>query len=269
MKCDLHSHSYYSDGTCSPEEIMQLAHDVGLSAVAITDHDTIAGLADARAAANSFGIQLINGIELSAYSDSEVHLLGYNFDINDSDFASILKDFNDKRQVRAESIIARLAQFNIKLNSQDLGDLGSVGRLHIATLLVKNGYVHSISQAFEKYLGKDGIAYSPSKRINPIEATEIITHAHGLAVLAHPLRYLQNGTLTKLIDELTSHGLAGIECYYPTHYAEATSALEDIARKHNLFATGGTDFHGANRNVKLGSVNWEISELTKSKLQLE
>lgn len=263
MKCELHCHSYFSDGSESPKKIMELANLAKIDVIALTDHDTIAGLAEAQESAMAYGIRLIPGVELSSYSTTEIHVLGYNFDINNQQFLDTLQSFSDQRQDRAEGILARLAHFNINLDKDSLPQGNSVGRLHIAKLLIEKGYVSSIPEAFDRYLGSSGIAYFPSKRITPFQAVEIIKKANGLPVLAHPLRYLQQGTLDSLINGLIDYGLKGLECYYPTHDAQTVQTLVAVAKKYNLIATGGSDFHGKNRNVALGEVDWQIDDFAK------
>ena len=269
MKIDLHIHSALSDGTDSPKSIVDKAKRLGIDCISITDHDCIRAIGEAKEYALSNNIKYINGVELSTYSVSEIHILGYGFDENNSELVEKLDYFEAKRKERAKIILDRLFDMGVKLNRDDLPqDSASVGRLHIAKMMVEQKYVSSIPEAFDLYLGAKGKAYCPSKRITPMEGVRLIKQAKGLPVIAHPLRLLQQNTLRPLIDGLKPFGLEGIEAYYPTHDKNVVEELKSLARRCNLIATGGTDYHGENRNIELGSVEFGLDRYTLSKLKI-
>ena len=270
MKIDLHIHSVLSDGTDTPEAIVDKAESFGIKCISITDHDCIKANERVKEYAQSKGIQYVNGVELSTYSTQEIHILGYAFDENNAMLLEKLDYFESKRKERALAILERLYTLGIKLDRDTLPtDSASIGRLHIAKLMVSQGYVSSIPEAFDRYLGANGKAYYPSKRITPIQGVELIDQAGGYAVIAHPLRFVQQRKLESLVDGLKPFGLAGIEAYYPTHDDMMSKTILSIAKRHRLIATGGTDYHGANRNVELGSVEYNIDGFTASKLGIE
>ena len=268
-KYDLHIHSAYSDGTDSPKQIMEKAKELGITNIAITDHDTIKGLKEGKKEAQLRGINFVNGVELSTYSTSEVHILGYGFDENNDYLNETLLDFSQKRKERVKKILEMLAKYNVIINEEDLEDSDSIGRLHVANALVKKGYVANIPEAFDRYLGVKGCAYLPSKRIVPMQGVEIIKKAGGIPVIAHPLRFYQQKTLLDLVEGLKPYGLGGIEVYYNTHDEQVRKELFALAKQHRLIATGGTDYHGKHRNLEMGSVVWSPDPITKKILKLK
>ncbi|MDE6614372.1 MAG: PHP domain-containing protein [Clostridia bacterium] len=270
MKIDLHIHSALSDGTDSPKSIVDKAKELGIGCISITDHDCIGAISQAKQYANENNIKCINGVELSTFSVSEIHILGYSFDENNSQLLEKLDYFETKRKERANIILDRLYDLGIKLDRDALPqDSASVGRLHIAKLMVAQNYAATIPEAFDKYLGSKGKAYCPSKRITPFQGVELIKQAKGYPVIAHPLRFLQQNTLRPLIDGLLPYGLEGIEAYYPTHDKQVSDELKSLAKRYRLIATGGTDYHGENRNIELGSVEFQLDGYTKSKLNIK
>ena len=268
MKIDLHTHSSCSDGTFTPKELVEYAKEKGVSILSLTDHDSIEGVSQAKLEGEKLGIKVLNGVEISSYSSTEIHILGYNFDENNSVFLSHLHQFALQRKERADNILDKLERFNIYLDRTQLQNIPSVGRMHIAKMLVAKGHCQNIPEAFDKYLGANGVAYFPSKRISPSRAVEIIRDAGGIAVIAHPLRLLQQDKLEDLIVGLLPIGLGGLEVYYPTHDQTQSEKLLEIAKKYRLIATGGTDFHGANKNVELGSLDYYMEKFTRKKLGL-
>lgn len=267
MKIDLHIHSVLSDGTDTPKDIVDKAKSLGIGLMSITDHDCIGAIEQAKSYAEEKGIKYINGVELSTFAVSEIHILGYDFDAQNSQLLEKLEYFETKRKERAGLILDRLYQLGIKLDRDKLPDnSASVGRLHIAKLMVAEGYSANIPEAFDRYLGANGKAYYPSKRITPMQGVELIKAAKGYPVIAHPLRFLQQGKLKPLIEGLKPFGLEGIEVYYPVHDEATCKTLRELAKRYNLIATGGTDYHGENRNVELGSVDVHLDRFTMSKL---
>ena len=267
-KYDLHIHSAYSDGTDTPKQIVEKAKKLGIKNISITDHDTIKGLKEGKDEAKRLGINFVNGVELSTFSLSEIHILGYGFDENNDYLNETLLDFSQKRKERVQKILEMLAKYKVFIDEGDLEESDSVGRLHVANALVKKGYVASIPEAFDRYLGSKGCAYLPSKRITPLQGVQIIKKAGGIPVIAHPLRFYQTKILNDLIEGLKTYGLGGLEVYYNTHDEQTRKELYELAKKQRLIATGGTDYHGKNRNLEMGSVIWEPDAITSNKLRL-
>ncbi|MDE6275529.1 MAG: PHP domain-containing protein [Clostridia bacterium] len=269
MKIDLHIHSVLSDGTDTPQAIVDKALSLGINCISITDHDCIKANT-VKEYAEAKGIRYINGVELSTFSTQEIHILGYAFDENNALLLEKLDYFENKRKERADRILDCLYSMGVKLDRDKLPkDSASVGRLHIAKLMVSEGYASSIPEAFDKYLGTSGKAYFPSKRITPIQGVELIAQAGGYAVIAHPLRFVQQRKLDSLVEGLKQFGLAGIEAYYPTHDETMCKTILSTAKRYRLIATGGTDYHGANRNIELGSVEYRLDGYTASKLGIK
>lgn len=258
MKADLHMHSVFSDGTDEVPAIVAKAKAAGLSLMSLTDHDTLKGVGLALEEGEKQGIKVLPGIEISTYAVCEVHILGYNIDINNDRLLTRLAEIEDKRHERIKAILTNLKKYNIELDEEKIFDrIGTVGRMHIAKQLLAKGYCQTITEAFDRYLGEKGIAYVPSKRITPLEGVKLIKAAGGLAVVAHPLIFCQKGKLDDLIGGLKTYGLDGLEVYYPTHSLDDTAKLYDLAKKNRLIATGGTDYHGLNKKgVEPGDVDY-------------
>lgn len=258
MKADLHMHSVFSDGTDEVPAIVAKAKAAGLSLMSLTDHDTVKGVGLALKEGEKQGIKVLPGIEISTYAICEVHILGYNIDINNDRLLTRLAEIEDKRHERIKAILTNLRKYNIELDEEKIFDrIGTVGRMHIAKQLLAKGYCQTITEAFDRYLGERGIAYVPSKRITPLEGVKLIKAAGGLAVVAHPLIFCQKGKLDDLIGGLKTYGLDGLEVYYPTHTLDDTAKLYDLAKKNRLIATGGTDYHGLNKKgVEPGDVDY-------------
>ena len=252
MSIDLHIHSTTSDGTMSPIELVHYAHKKGLSALAITDHDSIDGIDQALAAGRSIGLEVVSGIELSVkYSCHNVHLLGYLFDHRQKELHNALDQLQVGRIERNKKIIGKLNQLGCTLQFQELeksAGSGQTGRPHIARLMVERDFVKSMDEAFAKYLGQGGLAYTSRFVYEAKEAIDILHKAGGIAVLAHPLQ------LDKLVDnldhalaQLRDIGLDGIEVYYPNHSRSFRKRLIALAEKYSLLMTGGSDYHGSIR----------------------
>ncbi len=242
---DLHIHTYYSDGTMSPEEVVTAASQAGLSAIGISDHDTIDGIAPARAAGDLVGLEVISGVELSSeYHGKDIHILGYFFDIKDSPLVRMLGDIQKGRMERMHKMIAKLNQMGVQdITFEEVcGQLKSdaVGRLHLAKLLVSRGHVRSLDAAFQKYLGEGAAAYFPKFKQTPIEAIKLIKDSGGLSVLAHPMLTQKD----ELIPQFVRAGLDGIEAYYPNCSMEVANFYVGIAQKHGILVSGGSDAHG-------------------------
>ncbi|MED4586513.1 PHP domain-containing protein [Brevibacillus choshinensis] len=244
---DLHTHTKASDGTCDPAENVRLAKEAGLTAVAITDHDTVAGVPAALEAGAELGLEVIPGVEVSSVGrGQDIHVLGYFVPYEDAVFQERLVGLRETRHERNQLLIARLQELGIPITLENVyrrkqGTTDkNIGRPHIAEELMELGVVASINEAFEKYLGKEGAAYVNPPRISPQEAITLIKEAGGAAVLAHPGLY----DADDLVQELIAFGLDGIEVNHPDNDAEQRARYTAWANKHGLVMTGGSDFHG-------------------------
>jgi len=262
---DLHLHSTASDGTLTPAEIIKEAVRIGLKAIAITDHDTLAGSSAAFSSGIPPSLQFLSGVEISAAAPEgfqvkgSVHILGYGIAFDNPKLNAILEVLKHSRESRNPKIIKRLNALGMRLNDEELmaivGD-GMAGRPHIAQLMIKKGIVASVDEAFDRYLGKNKPAYVGKYRVPMKETIEAIKDAGGVAVLAHPFLYGLNDSTTfeAFLDTLTSMGLKGIEAIYPDHDQEIADWYCNLARTHNLLISGGTDFHGnVTPHLKMGS----------------
>lgn len=256
---DLHTHSSVSDGTLSPRELLALAAERGLSALALTDHDTMEGLPEARAAAEGLGIRFIAGIELDiAFEPGECHLLGLALDRPTDEFAAAVEEFSARRKARNLAILDLMREAGIEADYAEVERYAAgnvVGRPHFASFLVDRRIVRSHEQAFLRYLGKGRPFYVPKASIELRRAVRLIKESGGAAVLAHPLSlYVAWGRLPSVLAEWKELGLDGIEAWHPTAKVRACERLEKIAAELGLAATAGSDFHGDNRpDRKLGT----------------
>jgi len=249
MSIDLHTHSWFSDGTKSPTELVQLAANSGVSAIAITDHDTMDGVDEAMAVSSEFGVEVVPGLEVSViHKKKPLHILGYFMDPADSKLAAALSVLQEARDRRNAKIIAKLQAVGVAATVEELKEIsgiGQTGRPHIAKLLVNHGLVRSIPQAFDEYLKKDAKAYVARFAYSAEEAISFITEAGGLAVLAHPIQVDKTlNSLVTLLPVLKSYGLDGIEAYYPTQKKKMRKRIRMFARENDLLLTGGSDYHG-------------------------
>jgi len=248
---DLHIHSTASDGSLSPLQIIRTAKNIGLRAIAITDHDTVDGSAQAMASARDSGLEILSGIEISAdYTPGTMHILGYLIDVDDPCLNETLRKLQKSRDNRNHEIIERLRLLGIDIRFDEVVEVsggGQVGRPHIARVLVQKGAVQTMDEAFARFLKKSGPAYVPRYRLSPSEAIQTILRAGGVPVLAHPftLNAKSEAELEAIIADLKQAGLKGLEVYYPDHSVVRTALYERLARRHGLLMTGGTDFHGA------------------------
>jgi predicted metal-dependent phosphoesterase TrpH len=261
---DLHSHSTASDGTLAPAEVVRRAKDAGVVGLALTDHDTIAGLAEAADEAARQGITFVPGIEISAVSPVQagtLHILGYCIDPQNAVLTEMARQLIEARDNRNPQIIAALQKLGIQITMEEAtaqAQGGVLGRPHIAALLVKKGAVKTIKQAFDEYLGTGGRAYYDKERLAPGDAIGRIRQAGGLAVLAHPvqLRTGNDAQLLNVIKDLVDLGLAGIEVIHSDHGAAEVERYTGLADRYNLLKTGGSDFHGSNKkDINLGIAN--------------
>jgi predicted metal-dependent phosphoesterase TrpH len=243
---DLHVHSTASDGRLTPAEVIGEAAEKGMSYIALADHDTVDGIAAAKKAAQSYpNLTVIPAIEISTdIPQGEVHILGYFIDYTDAELLAKLEDFKDSRLRRAEKMVAKLADLGVPVEWQrvlEIAGVSTIGRPHIAQAMMEKGHVPSFQEAFDEYLGHGKPAYVEREKMLPAEAVAIIIKAQGLPVLAHPLT---TEDPEGLVTELKPTGLVGLEAYYGEYDAEEVEGLVEMAQKHGLIATGGSDFHG-------------------------
>jgi predicted metal-dependent phosphoesterase TrpH len=256
---DLHVHTSMSDGTLSPEEVVRVAHDTGLCAIAITDHDTVAGVRRAQEKGVGLGIEVISGVEISTeWPNGILHMLGYFVCTEDRDMLQVLDSLRKDRQERILKIVSKLNDHHISVTVDEVDKEaagGVPGRPHVANVMVNKGHVATLQEAFDRYLGKGAAAYVEKKKLSPLEAVRLITNAGGVPVLAHPYSLDEPdwNELERIVRELVIVGLKGIEVYYPKHSPDQTDLFLRLAKKLDLAITGGTDFHGANTpNTHMG-----------------
>jgi len=257
---DLHCHSTASDGTLAPAAVVQLAKDSGLVGLSLTDHDTVAGIPEARDAANKLGIIFLPGIEISCTypPPGTMHLLGYGIDPESAVLREMTRQLIEARDNRNPKIIAKLNDLGVAITIEEVEQEAQgevIGRPHIAAVLARKGYVSSIKQAFEKYLGQGAAAYFDKERMSPAKAIGLIRDSGGIAVLAHPIQLRTNNDaeLARVVKDLLDLGLEGIETIHSDHDAALVEKYSDLARRFSLLPTGGSDFHGRNKqDIHLG-----------------
>ena len=265
LRIDLHIHSTASDGSLTPADIIDHAQKLNLAAIAITDHDSIDGSKEALQIGIPPSLNFLTGVEISAAhppffpGSGSFHILGYDIHLDDRDLNRALSNLQDARKNRNPEILSRLKKLGLQLSLEEVNqEVGTaqLGRPHIAYAMLKKGYVASIDEAFDKYLGTKRPAYVDKERIECEQAIKIIRKAGGIPVLAHPalLNIENNQKLDALLQNLMKIGLAGIEVYYPEHSPQQIRQYTELARKHDLLMTGGTDFHGTIMpEIKMGS----------------
>jgi len=271
---DLHVHTYESDGTFSPEKVVEYSKAKGLHAIAITDHDCCSAITPAIIAAKDLDLEIIPGVELSAEVDEQdVHILGYFIDWQNESFLKKLEHIVHVRRERAKEILKRLRRVNVGITEKELfelSDSGCVGRLHIAQLLFKKGYVSSIGQAFKDYIGDQSPCYVKKFKMTPKEAASMIKDVGGIPVLAHPKTInTKNKKLADAIKAFVDDGMEGIEVYHIEHTAKDVKEFEKLAAKLNLLMTGGSDCHGlGKKEILIGKVKipYELVEKMKERL---
>ena len=245
-KVDLHLHSTASDGRFSPEAIVRKAAELGLSVIALADHDSVDGIVPALEAAKKFPqLKMIPAVEVSTDVPSgEVHVLGYFIDYTSQELAGALAKFRSSRERRAQGMVVKLADLGIHIDWQRVREIagnGSIARPHVALAMLEKGYITSIREAFDKYIARDGPAYVEREKLTPVEAVALVVRTDGLPVMAHPLTVADPEAM---IIELKTAGLVGIEAYYAGYTIDEISRLASLADRHGLIATGGSDYHG-------------------------
>jgi predicted metal-dependent phosphoesterase TrpH len=247
---DLHTHSNRSDGSYSPRELILAAKEADARAIALTDHDTVDGLKEARMAANEVGLEFVNGIEISAeFSPGTMHILGYYVEPHSEALGEKLVHLRGSRDMRNPAIAARLQQLGFDVTIDEVTALAGsevVGRPHFARVMLEKGYVASIQDAFDRYLAKGASAYVEKGRLSPKESIDLIHESGGVAVLAHPyqLKCKSQEETGAIMDELAGLGLDGVEAIYSRHSPEQRARYSEMARERGMLTSGGSDFHG-------------------------
>lgn len=254
MAADLHIHTTFSDGDETPEEIVIRAKEVGLKSIAITDHDVVDGIEPAQSQGEKVGVAIIPGVELTTeLPKAEVHILGYFIDYKRPELKEILSKIQECRRKRIYKMVEKLKKLGVDIDAEKVFTFASgasPGRPHVAKALVEMGAVSSIRNAFVKYLDWKGPAYVPHYKLSPSEAIKLILDSGGVPVYAHPA----TSGYDEIIPDLLSFGLKGIEVYYPGRSGQEIEYYLNLAKKYNLLVTGGSDYHGAIKRVKLGDV---------------
>jgi 3',5'-nucleoside bisphosphate phosphatase len=265
---DLHTHSTYSDGTLTPTQLIEHACSLGITAIALTDHDTLGGVGEALEAQCNFDIEVIPGVELSieyALPDNgHIHMLGLFLDTNSSVLLEGLDWLREQREARTPRIIEKLGDLGIHITEHEVRSIagnGSVGRPHIARLLMARGFVSSIQEAFDRFLAKGAPAYIPKRKFSLERAIKMIRGAGGIPILAHPYSLkLGDQDLRSLLVRMKGMGLGGIEAFYTDHTSEQTEQFLTLSKELDLGVSGGSDFHGENKpEIRLGSGRGDLS----------
>jgi 3',5'-nucleoside bisphosphate phosphatase len=266
---DLHLHTLFSDGTYTPEELVQHAARQHLAAIALTDHDTVEGCARTAAACAQVGIEFFPAVELTCELDqAELHLLAYGVDIDHPGLLAAMDQFQQVRQNRIREMVTRLNQLEVPLQAHTvfaLANCRSPGRPHVGRALVAGGFCSSVDEAFDRFLKRNRPAWVPKFKISARDALTLIHQSGGLAVMAHPAL----NRIDHLIPDLVAMGLDGLECFHTKHNTGTTAHYQTLARHHGLLVTGGSDCHGMAKGKPLiGTVRlpYEFVERLKSKL---
>lgn len=271
MDVDMHIHTLESDGTYTPEEIILRAMKNNVIALAITDHDTVAGVKAGKAVAERYGMEFIEGIEISCNEENlEVHVLGYYLNLEDEVFLRELAELEEAREKRNRKIIEKFEKIGIIIDIEELKRFAPgniISRLHFANYLLEKGIVTNKNEAFTKYLGRTGLAYVPKENFSPERAVKMIKANGGFASLAHPkLISLNDEILNDLIARLKECGLDALESQYSSFSKAEKQKFRKLAKKYGLLITGGSDFHGDNREgVDIGDAGLEYSQFERIK----
>ena len=255
---ELHTHTTYSDGILSPQQLVERAANAGVKALAITDHDTLLGWEEAIAAAIPFGIEIVPGVELSTvHNGRSLHILGYY--PQQEMIAAPLAERLAGRKRRAEQMIKNLAEMGYPLELEPCDSKMALGRPHIASAMVKAGYVNSHQEAFSRFLGEDHPAYVHYEKFSIQEGVSLIRECGGVPVWAHPYLF-RGGRVEEVLPELIAAGLMGIEVYHPHHGNNKVNRLKQLCQKYNLLITGGTDYHGSDLEYPENEP-WQLNQL--------
>ncbi|ACL69933.1 PHP domain-containing protein [Halothermothrix orenii] len=268
MSVDLHIHTNASDGSLSPGEVVKKAIDLGYKAIAITDHDTVAGIIPALQVARKSSLEVIPGIEINTdIEDRELHILGYFIDYTKPDLLKELSSLKKMREKRARKMVQKLRNMGINIEWEEVINIagqGTIGRSHICQAIINKGYADSWKEVFEKYIGKNSPAYVPRKKLTPLKAIKLIKECSGIPVIAHP-GLVGDDDLVKWIIK---HGIEGLEVFYYEHSEEECQKYLNMAKENNLVVTGGSDDHGPGNKdgLRLGKIRLDytvVEELRK------
>jgi 3',5'-nucleoside bisphosphate phosphatase len=266
---DLHLHTKYSDGTFSPEELVAQAQKAGLACIALTDHDTVEGCAEAARAAAAVQMEFIPGTELTAeHDDTELHVLGYFLDTQNQKLLAEIAKFQAVRQNRIHLMVQRINELGVPLEVESvfaLANCKSPGRPHVARAMVKAGLVAGLDEAFERFLKKGRPAWVPKQKVSALEAIELIHQAGGIAVMAHPGLNRSDDMIPAMVEA----GLDGIECFHTKHSTTMSERYLEIADKYGLLISGGSDCHGYSKGKPLiGTVRVPYSHVERLKAKV-
>ena len=254
---DLHIHTTASDGTASPAEAVGIAHGLGLAAMAVTDHDTVSGCAEAIAEGQRLGIEVVPGIELSSRYGKTIHILGYFLRTESPALTRVLEGIVTERDERNRKMAALMAADGIRVDYDEMKQRfgTAIGRPNFGQVLVELGLAESVQDAFDRFIEKGQRYYLPRKMLSIERSVEVIREAGGVPVLAHPFQYkLEESALRQLIEHCMDHGLLGLECRYSLYDEEQCRYLISLAKEYGLTPTGGSDYHGANKpRIALGT----------------
>ena len=261
---DLHTHTTYSDGTFTVEELLKRAKYIGLKGIAITDHDTMEGISEGKTIAYELGLEFIPGIEFScSYEGYEIHILGYFLNEKSPKLMSKLIELKQARKERNEKIVKKLNNLGLKITMEEIEKEATgaiVSRAHICNVMMNKGFVYSKGEAFKQYLGRNGVAYVEKGSSDPIEIIKLIKECQGVSALAHPSLVSNSREKTeKILDILVEAGLNGLEVEYSSYTAKEVKYYRKLATEKGLLKVGGSDFHGGNR-VGVDIANASISQ---------
>lgn len=267
IEADLHIHTTASDGEYTPAEILAAARRLKLKAIAITDHDSVDNTEKALEAGVKAGLQVIPGVEISCvYSGEEIHILGYFMDIKDRRLRELLGELRQSRHHRLERMLSKANKMGFRLKPEDIEYDGVPGRAHLGRALVKKGYVRDMTEAFSRYLKLGGPLYVERYHISPREIMEVIRGAGGVTSLAHPGLLRER----KLVGEMISHGVEGLEVFYPLHTRKQVKEFKALAEKHDLALTGGSDFHGPGSNtISLAAAGVSLEQVRALEIRIK
>ncbi len=260
VEVDLHLHTAHSDGTLTPEELITFCKEKDLKIVSVTDHDITSGLSEAEEISSKMGIELIPGIELGAtWESSEIHILGYYIDQNDSHFQKVLTDFREDRIFRGQAMVTKLQEMGLDISFervQKIAGEGAVGRPHIARALKELGYVKTPKEAFDRFIGDRNQGFVPRRMLTLEEAIKLLVDNGALPVLAHPLMSSAKpgrrsiAGLSELLPIMKKWGLVGMEVYYGSYKTKQVNELLSLANHHSLIPCGGSDYHALGNPIE-------------------
>lgn len=260
---DLHIHTDYSDGTCTPEQIVHMAAKAKLSMIALSDHDTVSGVCEAMECGEKSGVRVIPSVEFDNEWAHELHIMGLDIDLEHPVLIRAMEVARERRDKRNGIILNRLKENGMDLEPFMQGGRSATTKLHIAQALIRAGFAAEVKEAFAKYLRPGTVGYYTEKRFTPQQVLEIIYRADGIPVLAHPCHIRED--FRGLLKALVEMGLMGIEAFYPTNTPRQTETYLSVAKQYRLLVTCGSDFHGANRpGVPLGCAWRENVSLEKT-----